>query len=84
MKHLLGLGLSLLSISAFSSQEMRFDPKLEEKCFAQVRKLQCGEPDKNEEAFFKCVDKKIGKLTPDCQSMHRSIASEHKGHDHSH
>ncbi len=74
----------ILSFSALAQHEMRFEPEFEKKCFKEVRALKCGSPDdKNQEAFMKCVDSKIAKLSPGCQEMHKAISKEaHSHHKH--
>ena len=76
--------ISILSFNSLAESEVRFDPELEKKCFKEVHALKCGSPDgKNQEAFMKCVDAKISKLTPGCQEMHKAISKDaHADHKH--
>lgn len=75
---------SLSFTMALASSEIRFDPSFEESCFKEVRKLKCGDPDKDEETFMTCVDKKLGRLSKGCQEMHKSIRAESRKHQHKH
>ncbi|HXH75470.1 MAG TPA: hypothetical protein VNJ08_10925 [Bacteriovoracaceae bacterium] len=74
----------LIFSSVSHAKEVRFEPEFEKKCFKEVDALKCGSPEgKNQEAFLKCVDSKISKLSEGCQAMHKAIrADSHSGHDH--
>ena len=84
MSKLFFIALSFVSFNALAESEVLFDPEAEKKCFKEVHALKCGSPDgKNQEAFMKCVDIKILKLTPGCQEMHKVISKDaHSGHKH--
>jgi hypothetical protein len=76
--------ISTLTAFSLQASDVRYEPEFEKKCFKEVNTLKCGKPEgKNEEAFMKCVDSKISRLSPSCREMHKSISDDfHSHHKH--
>ena len=76
--------ISLLAALSLHASEVRYEPEFAKKCFKEVDALKCGKAEsKNEEAFMRCVDSKLSRLSPGCREMHKSISEEsHSHHKH--
>jgi hypothetical protein len=51
-----------------NSTHIEFDDAIEEKCHAEIKKLNC--TSKTDEEISECVESKKVKLSKDCKSMH--------------
>ncbi|HXH74481.1 MAG TPA: hypothetical protein VNJ08_05925 [Bacteriovoracaceae bacterium] len=86
MKKVITMILLSLSLSAFAApdlgpREEHGNPEDEEKCFAEIRGLACGNPEKHS-AFIACVDTMIDELSKECQAFHKDEKKRMSGHSH--
>lgn len=85
MKKIFLITTLMMSLTAFANEEGAIEahgnPEDEQKCFKEIRALNCGKPE-NHSAFVACVDTNIEKLTPACQVFHKDEVERMKGHTH--
>jgi hypothetical protein len=83
MKHM--LFCLLLVFVSFSVQAERMEAhgnhEDEVKCFAEIRKLNCGNPDEHKK-FISCVNSKVNKLSQHCRIFHQEELERMEGHQH--